>query len=85
MVEAALHILISGSFPSGFIHTHITLIPKKELAIKVLYFKPISLCNVIYKLIFKVIDNRLKLVLPSIIFESQSAFVLKKNRLAIIF
>ena len=55
--------------------THIVMIPKTTNPTRVTEFRPISLCNVIYKLASKTLTNRLKKFMPSIISESQSAFV----------
>lgn len=53
----------------------ICLLPKKELASKVKDFRPISLAHSIYKVLAKVLAERLKRVLPSTISINQSAFI----------
>ena len=41
---------------------------------RVTKFDPISLCNILYKLVFKALKDRLKNILPQIIYNSQSVF-----------
>lgn len=55
--------------------THICLIPKTKNPHKVTEYRPISLCNVIYRILAKVLANRLKKILPGVVSNSQSAFV----------
>jgi hypothetical protein len=55
--------------------TFLSLIPKKVDATNIRDFHPISLIGSIYKLLAKVLANRLKLVLDDVIFESQNSFV----------
>lgn len=79
VVDCALKFLNSDSFPAGLNNTHIVLIPKCKRPESITQFRPISLCNVIYRICSKVIANRLKLILPDIISNYQLVFV--KNRL----
>lgn len=56
-------------------NTAIALIPKVPEACKLSGFRPTSCCNLIYKIISKIISNRLKEVLKDSISPSQSAFL----------
>jgi len=55
--------------------TFISLIPKHELAQTPDRFRPIALCNVVYKIISKVVANRLKPLLPTLVSVEQSGYV----------
>jgi hypothetical protein len=60
-------------------HTHIALIPKQYGSHTVHHFRPIRLCNIVYKIITKILANKLKFMLLKIISPLQSAFVLSRN------
>eukprot|EP00253_Pinus_taeda_P001588 PITA_01588 len=55
--------------------TFISLVPKEAASNKPEKYRPIALCNVIYKLISKVIANRLKPLLPLLISPEQTGYV----------
>ena len=75
VVSVVLDFLNNGNMLPEINHTNIVLIPKVKNPQKMSEFRPISLYNVIYKIISKVLANRLKQVLPDIISPTQSAFV----------
>ena len=79
VITFILEFLNSGTLPTPLNHTFITLITKTKTPERVTQYRPISLCNVLYKIFSKVLANRLKRVLPNIISEHQSAFL--KDRL----
>ena len=66
--DAVISCLNSSTLLKSIDHSFITLIPKVNNLELVSEFRPISLCNVMYKIISKVIANRLKPILNFIIF-----------------
>jgi len=74
VVAAVLAILNGHAIPPRFNHTFVALIPKEPCPTHISEFRPISLCNVAYKLVTKVIAKRLEPILPCIISKTQGAF-----------
>lgn len=79
VTRTVLDFFKDGGFDARFNRTLVTLIPKHDQAIKVKDYRPISCCTTVYKIISKVIANRLSKVLGSIISNNQAAFVPSKT------
>ena len=71
------HARSGGGILEGFNTTFNSLIPKKNDPHTYYDFKPISLCNCIYKIVENVIDQRLKVVLLKNNSKEQFGFVVK--------
>ena len=69
------HSRLSGRIPTCFNSTFIALIPKVDTPKNLHDFRPISLCNCIYKVITKVIARRLKDILSEHISAKQFGFL----------
>jgi hypothetical protein len=65
----------NGKIVKGANSSFIVLIPKKKNPVNISDFRPISLVGCIYKVISKVLTNRLKKVIGSVVSETQSAFI----------
>lgn len=64
------------AFPLAFSHIYITLILKKKCPEQVSDYRPISMCNVLNKIVAKVLTNILRMIMPKLISNTQSAFIL---------
>ena len=69
------HFHRSSEFERSLNASFLSLIPKKNNAINIKDFRPIRLVGNVYKLLSKVLANRLRQVLDKLISESQNSFV----------
>ncbi|XP_043697107.1 uncharacterized protein LOC122647867, partial [Telopea speciosissima] len=67
--------------PSSVNATFISLIPKTGDVTSFAGYRPIALCNLFYKIITKVLSNRLQGVIGQVVSDCQSAFIKGRSRL----
>nr|GEX00459.1 RNA-directed DNA polymerase, eukaryota [Tanacetum cinerariifolium] len=72
---AVMEFFSSGTFPKGCNSSFIDLIPKTQNAKTVKDFCPISLIRSLYKIIAKILANRLSSVIPDLISDVESTFI----------
>ncbi|GJU31729.1 putative RNA-directed DNA polymerase, eukaryota, reverse transcriptase zinc-binding domain protein [Tanacetum coccineum] len=65
----------TGTFPQGSDSAFITLIPKVSNPLFIKYYRPISLIGIYYKIVAKILANRLSKFIDSIISPEQYAFI----------
>lgn len=70
---------LTGHFEECLAETLIMLIPKVDNPMHLRNFRPISLCNVVYRVITKVLVSRLRPFLDDLIGPLQSSFLPKKG------
>uniref|UniRef100_A0A803Q8X4 Reverse transcriptase n=1 Tax=Cannabis sativa TaxID=3483 RepID=A0A803Q8X4_CANSA len=75
VTEACLEILNLNKDCRSLNETLICLIPKVKQPTKMSEFRPISLCNVVYKVVAKCLANRMKGSLDNAISSNESAFI----------
>lgn len=75
IIAAVLLFFDTGKMPQGVNDTAIVLIPKVPHPEDLKDFHPISLCNVIYKIVSKCLVNHLRPLFGELISENPSAFI----------
>lgn len=75
VTKAMEEVRLNGRILRALSHTFLAKIPKGEDAENIANIRPIALCNVFYKILTKLMAERLKKILPTIISQEQGGFV----------
>ncbi|KAL8130847.1 hypothetical protein AgCh_006963 [Apium graveolens] len=75
IIKAIKEYFATGDLLQSVNDTNIVLIPKKKNPTVIGELRPIALCNVLMKIITKVMANGLKEVINDVVSETQSAFI----------
>ncbi|XP_028549416.1 uncharacterized protein LOC114579345 [Dendrobium catenatum] len=75
VVKAVRSFFLKGYLPSGVKSIALALISKSKNVENLQDFRPIILCNTLYKIIAKVNVNRIKPIMPIIVKDNQSGFI----------
>ncbi|KAL6218194.1 hypothetical protein ACLB2K_011409 [Fragaria x ananassa] len=77
--EATVSFFQTGQLLQEINKTHLVLLPKVAHPEHAFQFRPIGLCNFSYKILSKIMANRLKPFMPDLISENQAAFVVGRQ------
>lgn len=75
VIEVCKNFMTTGDLPNEVNRTVVCLIPKVKSPTSMTELRPISLCNVLIRILSKVMSNRLKPCLGKLISDKQSAFI----------
>lgn len=75
IIVAVQHFFDTLNMPNHVNCTSITLVPKVQNACEVKSFRPIYCCNVLHKIISKMLTSRMQNVIPKIVSGAQSGFI----------
>lgn len=75
LCDSVKHFFHSGHLLRQLNHSFLVLLPKVENPSCIEQFRSVSLCNVAYKVVSKILTSRLKVVISKLISPFQAAFV----------
>lgn len=79
LMEVFTEFFDNGVISKGVNAIFLVLLPKKNVAMEMMNFRPISLVGSLYKIITKVLVFRLKEAIEPVVLKTQSAFVERRQ------